>query len=635
MLSPTAAVGHTLYGSPLIGKSNVATDLTATLGIPALVNDFYKNGRGASVKYAFTTWPDSYASGTDTNQGDWYLPKKNTSTNPATWAQTVSDITGGTTYDNTFETQGYKGYYTGGKTFQGYIAGPRYWGKTFFIWPPDPTNDWRKKFFFESDGVTPLDDNNMMFQNTYPGYKDPPGNYVINYKAILNWNATVGPTGSPDPFPTQLRSGNVLFYNNIPNDVPAAAYNHSNLNNSITWANDGQRFWKEYIDWCLGVWRDPNGNVQHCQTPSCSMGPDFWWGTVQINARPTGSGNVPYMNYTDNVWRPRHRMWFGPMTMIQFMSDTGLLPGTTHDISMFPMKQGVGGALLDIQNNHPNDLVAMLLFSRPQYNNDAPGTGTFNNPQYSLTNNYTAMVNSLWLPPNSSSSDVTPWDSNGLQIPHAHGDYDSNTASSYGFMLAYNQFSSATNLQTAGPGSTPVGGLGRKGTTRLVIYETDGMANADSQPALGFVTGPGGGAYNSYYAIRPGDTVNGAGYSQSALLQVVEAICNKNDGTYSYTLPTGAPTPPAYPGYATVNKPVIVHCIAFGAIFETSSSIQTNAVSLLQSISTIGGTTFPSNSSDPVNGYKWCTGTLSQRQQKLQQAFLTILDSSVPVSVIQ
>ena len=56
---------------------------------------------------------------------------------------------------------------------------------------------------------------------------------------------------------------------------------------------------------------------------------------------------------------------------------------------------------------------------------------------------------------------------------------------------------------------------------------------------------------------------------------------------------------------------------------------------LLQQISTIGGTTFPSSSTDPVNGYKWCIGTLQQRQQKLQQAFLNILDSSVPVSLIQ
>ena len=31
----------------------------------------------------------------------------------------------------------------------GYTQGPGYWGKTFFVWPPDPnpTNDWRQVYF--------------------------------------------------------------------------------------------------------------------------------------------------------------------------------------------------------------------------------------------------------------------------------------------------------------------------------------------------------------------------------------------------------------------------------------------------------------------------------------------------------
>jgi hypothetical protein len=338
------------------------------------------------------------------------------------------------------------------------------------------------------------------------------------------------------------------------------------------------------------------------------------------------------MNYNDNPWRPRHRMWFGPMTMVQYMSDTGNFPGSTHDISMYPMKNGVGGALKDIQNNHPNDLVSMILFSRPVFNNDPPGCGAFSQAQYNLTNDYAAMINSLWLPPNSGSSDVRPWDANGQQTPRAHGDYDANTASVHGFMLAYNQFSGSTTLQSPPGGGPAVGGFGRRGATRLVIYETDGMANEDSIPQSGFNNA---GAYNSYYRILPGDVVNGSGYDATHLLQVVETICNKDDGTPYQAPPTGYPTPPSLPGYATVNKPVIIHCIAFGAIFENSNSIQTSSVNLLLQISTIGGTVFPSSASDPTNGFKWCIGTLSQRQAKLQQAFLSILDSSVPVSLIQ
>ena len=178
-----------------------------------------------------------------------------------------------------------------------------------------------------------------------------------------------------------------------------------------------------------------------------SYGPDYTFGTIKISAPPTGTG-AAYMDYDDNPERPRHRLWFGPMTMVQFMSDTGILPGTAHDISMYPMKIGIGQALQDIQNNHPNDLVSMILFNRPLYTGGASGTGAFNLAQYSLTNNMQPMITSLWVPPNSGSSDVRPWDANGAQTPRAFGDWTANTASSYGFMLAYNQFSCSSTLKS-------------------------------------------------------------------------------------------------------------------------------------------------------------------------------------------
>ncbi len=265
----------------------------------------------------------------------------------------------------------------------------------------------------------------------------------------------------------------------------------------------------------------------------------------------------------------------------------------------------------------------MLLFSRPQFNNDSPGTGDFNRPLFNLNKDYTSMQSQIWLSPAGSGTDVTPWSANGLQVPRAHADYDSNTTTDYGFMLAYNQFSCASTLSAAQSDNLgPVGGLGRIGATKLVIYETDGMANQCTNAAGGFVTT--GGAFNSYYAIRPGDTVNSTGYSQAGVTNVVQNICNLTTNSTA-------------PGFSTPSRPVIVQCIAFGAIFEpnNSNSTQTSAVALLQAISTIGGTVFPSSSSDPTNGYKWCIGTLSQRQTKLQQAFVNILDSSVPVSLVQ
>ena len=59
-------------------------------------------------------------------------------------------------------------------------------------------------------------------------------------------------------------------------------------------------------------------------------------------------------------------------------------------------------------------------------------------------------------------------------------------------------------------------------------------------------------------------------------------------------------------------------------------------MALLQAISSIGGTTFPSSASDPDNGYKWCIGaTLADRQAKLQSAFSTIMDDGTTPSLIK
>jgi hypothetical protein len=91
----------------------------------------------------------------------------------------------------------------------------------------------------------------------------------------------------------------------------------------------------------------------------------------------------------------------------------------------------------------------------------------------------------------------------------------------------------------------------------------------------------------------------------------------------------------AYPGCATPGKPVTVQTIAFGAIFEVPSSIQTSSIGLLQQIASVGGTVFPSSPTDPANGYKWCTGTLAQRQTKLRQAFTNIMNRGVPITLIQ
>jgi Flp pilus assembly protein TadG len=592
-----------------VGNCNITIPIG---GISALVGDFYSNSRGGGGAAAFA----AAAGPTSTNPvGDNYLTTNlNKSTTPG---RTIAEISGSTSLSNTdnknFVKNGYK-YYTG-KAFKGYTEGPNYWGSTFFIWPPDQTNDWRNNFYLMPDGVTQVADNRALWDSN-GNWRQPSGNYVINYKAILNWISKV----QPYPFPSRLRSGNILYYSAIPTDVPAACYDHTVLNSTIT--NQDQRFWKEYIDFALGVWRDPYGNVQTPGSPTCSYGPDFACGDgngVSITGPDTSTqyNGIAFVAATDNPLRPRHRFWFGPMTMIQYILDTSIAPGTFHDISMVPAKLGIAGAITDIQQNHPNDMVSMIYYARPSYNGEPGDVGTFDNPISSLGRNYTSLINSLWYPPNSGSSDVRPWDANGDLTPRAHGDYCSNTATSYGLMLAYNQLSGNSSLQSSG-----TGGYGRKGAQRLVILETDGLANASTTAST-----TNAGAYQGYFNVGLGKSYSASGADPNTdAVNVARQIC-----AMYYDASNGLP------GFSTTTKPVTIQCIAFGAIYEPSTPFSDNAagISLLQTISTIGGSTFPSSANDPTNGYKWCIGTLSQRQTKLQQAFTKIFDTEVPIVLVQ
>jgi Flp pilus assembly protein TadG len=607
--SPSATLQCTNSGDALVGLCNITTSIA---GVPAIVSDFYSNSRGGAAASAFT----KVTAATNTAPlGDTYLTTTNDTT--TTPGRSLAEITGSTSLTNTnnknFVKKGYKNFTN--KTFNGYTEGPGYWGKTFFVWPPDAlvANDWRKKFFTLASTGAVVNDNRVLYDGS-GNWQSPPGNYVINYKAILSWISS-----APTIFPSQLRSGDVLFYTSIPTDVPAAAYDHTQLNSNIS--NADQRFWKEYIDFTLGVWRDPYGNIQVPGTSTCSYGPDFACGDgtgVSISGPDTANSynGIAFMAATDNPLRPRHRFWFGPMTMIQYMLDTGLISGTAHDVSMVAAKLGIAGAVTDIQNNHPNDMVSIVYYARPTFTGET-GIGVFDNPIVTAGRSYTNMVNGLWYPPNGSTSDVRPWDVNGNNTPRAHGDYCSNTATSYGLMLAYNQLSGASALQSSG-----MGGYGRKGAQRLVILETDGMANVSTAAAV-----TNGGAYQSYYNIGTGNSYSSSSNDPASdAIAAANTICGLDSATYN-----------GLPGYSTSSKPVVIQCIAFGALFQPTAdpSYSSPAVSMLQSISTIGSSTFPSSSSDATNGYKWCIGTLSQRQTKLQTAFTTIMDSSAPIVLVQ
>ena len=735
--------------SDLVGYCNITQSVG---GSGPMVNDYYQNARGAaSASPAFapaTTWsavtnvPAVTLSATQPS-GDLAQTSITDATGASyTYGQTIANAkstrTAGTTamsandliptnYGSGTSAAPYNGSKLWGTAPNGYTIGPKYWGMTFFAWPPDPENDWRQLYFLSSSGApwynslgvnTITSTSSAAGASAYPSnsvlfsggsFNGPPtGNYQINYKAILAWiksNCVQNTPGDGRPFPPMLRSSNQLFYSFIPTDIPAAAYTWANPNSNITSSPDpSTRFWKEYIDYVVGVWHDPLGNLQSPGTPTCSYGPDFTAGTSAVStsgpdstvylnglatvtnpgagytsvptvtfSAPTGSSPVTatgtatisggkvtgitvtslgagyttmptitlsgggfttrataalqtftFMTPTDNPKRPRHRFWFGPMTMIQFMSDTGILPGITTDISMLPAKLGIQGALTDIQNNHPNDLVSMLMFSRPHYSGEPAEAGQFTSPVSNLSKNYSTLINTLWFPTNSGTVDITPWDVNGLNTPHAHADYDANTATSYGLMLAYNQFSSSSVLSTSGQG----GGTGRVGAQRMVILETDGMANqASTVPFTSSVTTGSNPINNSYFTTGGNNaTASGASPSQDAI-NVATKICALTTDTANG------------PGFATPTKSVVLHCIAFGAVFEPDASGTEGAAAMtfLQNLSAIGGTGFPTSVNDTASPYyyKICIGTLAQRQAKLQAAFTTIIDSGISIIMVK
>src|SRR5208282_1333959 len=160
---------------------------------------------------AFSAAPSSYAT---TPGGD--VPAKSNSGTSASYAQTVGQVLnisspGNSTYNSTFETQGYAGLNmtTGTLGFQGYTQGPGYWGKKFYYWPPDPTNDWRSKYFTFSGG-TP--DNSKLWDSSGNWKVPSSSGYQINYTAILNFIQNIGPS----IFPAQLYSGRIQYYTTIP-----------------------------------------------------------------------------------------------------------------------------------------------------------------------------------------------------------------------------------------------------------------------------------------------------------------------------------------------------------------------------------------------------------------------------------
>lgn len=337
--SSAALKGSTTYstGSEWCDLSNIST--TTNSG-PPICADFYQNAANvtpSSATVAFTRSSDSQA----TTPGGYNCLKTSGNTT-STYAVTVNDIVGQTTYHANFETKGYSQYVTDKTSW--YTEGPGYWGKTFFTWPPDPrgpatstsdaTNaanhanngakDWRQRFFFKYNTSTGtlgwLDHNTILFNNPSTAapatYSSPnptpiikaPGTtttvtelgvsttytYRINYAAIINWLKNETPTH----FPTQLRAGRICYYSAFPDPTDTTLNNRFWTTDPLT--NVNERFWRDYIDFVLGVNANgvSGGLVQYANTQSSvpisaliGNGDYFKWGTtaLQITQQPDGT----------------------------------------------------------------------------------------------------------------------------------------------------------------------------------------------------------------------------------------------------------------------------------------------------------------------------------------------------------
>jgi Flp pilus assembly protein TadG len=631
--SSSAALSFsTTYQVPsgeIIGPCN---DTSSTTSGTALINDFYQDTTPlGTTTPAFTSAGSGDVVGRVS--GDKYLMTNFNKT--TTYAQTVSDILNTTTKDNAFQTNGYDdprfATNPASPKFAGYMQGPLYWGKSFFVWPPDPrpTMDWREKFFFKSDGVTPVDDNSLLWDasgNWLVPADNTNNNYRINYNAILNWIRASG----PNPFPPQLRSGGVLYYDSIPSTIDTSTFPPSDPN---------QRFWKEYIDEVLGV-QQYGGNgtnpVYQVVTPYTGYGDDFSWGTQQISAKPSDGR---YMDYKDNPMRPRVHFWFGPMSMLDFLGNYNLgrfwWPGTTHESATWQCKLGIQAALGDIQKNHPNDNVALAFFSSPKtaYNS----TGFYNQVRVPLSRDYKSLLNSLWFSPRTIANptpEIRPYDNGGLDItdiPKANG----GTCYAMPLMLVYNQFSGNSSLQTYATSPAPMGqagGNGRKGAQKLIIFETDGMVNTTASANF-----TNAGAYKSYYNIRLQDNTGSA--SNEYPTNVVGSVSQGTTQALAVVSQICALDSAGSPGYSTPNKPVLIHTLAFGTLFDPSntSSYKTNALNLLQNIQYIGGKAGGEQATltTPLASYKIIVGPYTQRIQDIQNAFGKIMQDGIQVSLIQ
>jgi hypothetical protein len=409
------------------------------------------------------------------------------------------------------------------------------------------------------------------------------------------------------------------------------------------------------------------------------FGPPFPWGTVRLSNTAedwNGPDNTNFQN--DNPRRPKLQFWFGPLSMADFClnarkfssSVTGHQqlpfqhwPGNIHQGEMWITKAAIYGALANIQTSHPNDFVTMSYYSNPAALSTTVGNapGRFNRIRAPLGRNYELLKGAMWYPvaAMAGSNTVSDWgnvsaydfDSTN-ESPYARG----STTYGHSLMLLHNQFSTnndntlagwsnaATGVVTgeplAGAPNGESGGLGRRGAQKIVIFESDGVANTrvgriEAGGGFGglYVTGA---ASNSYYRVRVGkagtsrneqldyvsggdDTDNSDGFTETVeanILKIVDnMVANEASGGFTYT-----------------RKPVLIHTIMFGKR-DNGTDFSSTDRQILRKMQ-FRGKTQASEADDLVADKIINQTTLALKRQALENAFNVIMNDGIQLALI-
>jgi hypothetical protein len=424
-------------------------------------------------------------------------------------------------------------------------------------------------------------------------------------------------------------------------------------------ATADQRFWKCYIDFVLGCGEHNRRQTLYGNDTTNTWGSDTF-GTGKITPEASLSGTPrPYMAYDDCPVHPRVHTWFGPLTMLGFMSinsnnrDYNWYAGTTHEAQTWQLKVGIQSALDDIKKNHPNDLASLNFWS--SYNS------YYASPRVTMGRDYDSMKRNLFYPYTivgslgTLTSEKVPYATSSAAASNPSGldftNYESDiplgaggTNPTMGLMNSYNQF------------NWTGGYLGRKGASKIVILETDGVANQEQNGTFSTISGGNGAKHwtsmsNGGSAPSP---MNGHPNALNPAITLAWLICQDSTGSKAwpsfpaYTAITGlsATTPTKYtgwsgmtstgPGFSTARSPARIHTLAFGYLFEdsTSSGLKTRALEFLRNIQTTSG--IPA---DPTTGtieeYKRITGTYDQRIAKIKEAMERIMQGGIQVALIE